>query len=287
MQCGSDSALVVERDAVRSRHSFEEFAQVHQKGSIPSLSLAGKTALVTGASSGLGRHFGKVLAAAGAKVVLGARRLDRLNAVAEDIRGAGGEAYGVVLDVTSSASVVAAFEDGETHLGPISVVVNNAGIPSQSYFLKMSEDEWRGVLDVNLDGVFRVGQEGAKRMARRGEGGTIINIASVMGFGVLKTLAPYAVSKAGVIQLTKAMALELARDGIRVNALAPGYVTTEMNDDFLTGEAGRKLLAKVPMTRAGELPELDGPLLLLASDAGSYMTGSVITVDGGTLLSMG
>lgn len=260
---------------------------MQQSGSLPSLSLAGKTALVTGASSGLGRHFGKVLASAGAKVVLGARRVDRLEALAGDIRNAGGEACAVALDVTSSGSVAAAFDEGEHRLGPVSVVVNNAGIPSTSYFLKMTEDEWRGVLDVNLDGVFRVGQEGAKRMAGRGAGGAIVNIASVLGFGVLKTLASYAVSKAGVIQLTKAMALELARDGIRVNAIAPGYVTTEMNDDFLTGEAGQRLLAKVPMTRAGDLSELDGPLLLLASDAGSYMTGSVITVDGGTLLSMG
>lgn len=260
---------------------------MQQTGSQPSFSLAGKTALVTGASSGLGKHFGKVLAGAGAKVVLGARRLERLEALAEEIRSGGGEAHAVALDVTSSDSVAAAFDAGEEHFGPISVLVNNAGIPSASYFLNMSEDEWRGVLDVNLDGVFRVGQEGAKRMVARGAGGAIVNIASVLGLGVLKTLAPYAVSKAGVIQLTKAMALELARDGIRVNSIAPGYVMTEMNDDFLSGEAGQKLLAKVPMTRAGALSELNGPLLLLASDAGSYMTGSVITVDGGTLLSMG
>lgn len=260
---------------------------MQQTDSQSPFSLAGKTVLVTGASSGLGRHFGKVLAAAGARVVLGARRLDRLEALAEDIRTDGCEAHAVTLDVTKSDSVSAAFDAGEAHFGPISVVVNNAGIPSANYFLKMSEDEWRGVLDVNLDGVFRVGQEGARRMAARGQGGSIVNIASVLGLGVLKTLAPYAVSKAGVIQLTKAMALELARDGIRVNAIAPGYVETEMNDDFLSGEAGQKLLAKVPMTRAGALSELDGPLLLLASDAGSYMTGSVITVDGGTLLSMG
>lgn len=250
-------------------------------------SLAGRTALVTGASSGLGKHFARVLAGAGAKVVVCARRVDRLEALAGEIAAAGGEAKPVAMDVTSGASIEAAFDEAEAALGPVSVLVNNAGIPSSSYFLKMPEEEWRSVLDVNLDGVFRVGQAAAKRMAARGAGGAIVNIASVLGLGVLKTLAPYAVSKAGVIQLTKAMALELARDGIRVNAIAPGYIVTEMNEDFLAGAAGQKLLAKVPMTRAGDLRELDGPLLLLASDAGSYMTGSVVTVDGGTLLSMG
>ncbi|MCB1511415.1 MAG: glucose 1-dehydrogenase [Hyphomicrobiaceae bacterium] len=253
----------------------------------PSFSLSGRTALVTGASSGLGRHFAHVLSRAGAGVIVGARRLDRLEDVVRDITSAGGKAHAVAMDVTDAASVTAAFDAGEAALGPIDILVNNAGIPSSSYFVRMQESEWRGVLDVNLDGVFRVGQEAAKRMTSRGHGGSIINIASILGLGVLKTLAPYAVSKAGVIQLTKVMALELARDRIRVNAIAPGYVETEINDAFLESDAGKRLVAKVPMTRAGRLKELDGPLLLLASDAGSYMTGSVVTVDGGTLLSMG
>jgi NAD(P)-dependent dehydrogenase (short-subunit alcohol dehydrogenase family) len=260
---------------------------VVQSDTASNFSLAGKTALVTGASSGLGKHFAKVLARAGAKVVVAARRVERLEALAAEIKADGGQAEPVGMDVTSIDSIAKAFDAGEKALGPVSVLVNNAGIPSSSYFLKMPEEEWRSVLDVNLDGVFRVGQEAAKRMAAGGEGGSIVNIASVLGLGVLKTLAPYAVSKAGVIQLTKAMALELAREGIRVNAIAPGYIVTEMNEDFLAGAAGQKLLAKVPMTRAGDLRELDGPLLLLASGAGSYMTGSVVTVDGGTLLSMG
>ena len=250
-------------------------------------SLAGRTALVTGASSGLGRHFAQTLAAAGAKVAVAARRADRLKTLADEIAAAGGTAHAVAIDVTDPGSVVRGFDAAEAELGPVSVLINNAGIPSSSYFLKMPETEWRSVLDVNLDGVFRVGQEAAKRMAKRGEGGSIINISSVLGFGVIKTLSPYAVSKAAVIQLTKAMALEFARDGIRVNAIAPGYIATEMNTEFLASDSGQKLLAKVPMVRAGELQELDGPLLLLASRAGSFMTGSVITVDGGTLLSMG
>jgi NAD(P)-dependent dehydrogenase (short-subunit alcohol dehydrogenase family) len=248
--------------------------------------LAGKTALVTGASSGLGAHFAKTLAAAGAKVVLAARRVDRLEQLASDIQSAGGKAHPVALDVTSSQAVATAFDNLEAAFGPATVVVNNAGIPSSSRFTEMPEEEWRSVLDVNLDGVFRVGQEAAKRMKTAGSGGSIINISSVLGMMVLNRLSAYAVSKAAVIQLTKAMALEVVRDGIRVNALAPGYIYTEMNDGFLGSDAGQKLLSKVPMARAGQPHELDGPLLLLSSDLGSYMTGSVIAVDGGSLLAL-
>ena len=251
------------------------------------LSIDGKSALVTGASSGLGRHFAGAMAKAGAKVVLAARRIDRLEEIAVELRNAGHDAHAVAMDVTDRASVTAAFEAAERAAGPLNVVVNNAGIAEPAYFTQMSDETWRGVLDVNLDGVFRVAQEAARRMQAAGQGGSIINIASVLGLGVIKTLSHYAASKAAVIQLSKAMALELARSGIRVNAIAPGYISTEMNADFLVSDDGKKLLAKVPMTRAGNLRELDGPLLLLASDAGSYITGSVITVDGGTLLSLG
>jgi NAD(P)-dependent dehydrogenase (short-subunit alcohol dehydrogenase family) len=166
-------------------------------------------------------------------------------------------------------------------------LVNNAGVPSGSFFIKASELEWRDVMAVNLDGVFRVGQEAARRMAERGAGGSIINIASILGFGVIKSLSAYAASKAAVVSLTRSMALELAREKIRVNAIAPGYFSTEFNDAFLAGEAGKRLLSRVPMGRAGELPELDGALLLLASNAGAFMTGSVVAVDGGHQLAMG
>jgi NAD(P)-dependent dehydrogenase (short-subunit alcohol dehydrogenase family) len=249
-------------------------------------SLKGRTALVTGASSGLGRHFAQVLSRAGASVVLAARRLDRLHTLAQEIEREGGKALAVALDVTDPDSVQRAFDAAEA-LGPVTILVNNAGVPSGSFFTKTSEEEWRSVLDVNLDGVFRVGQETARRMAAKGAGGSIINIASILGFGVSKTLSAYAASKAAVVSLTKSMALELARDRIRVNALAPGYFSTEINDAFLASETGKRLLSGVPMKRAGELKELDGPLLLLASDAGSFMTGSVITIDGGHLLGAG
>jgi len=252
-----------------------------------SISLHGKTALVTGASSGLGQHFARVLANAGAKVVLAARRLDRLQQVEAEIRAEGGQAFAVALDVTDRASITKAFDAAEAALGPVTILVNNAGVPAGSYFLKMSESDWRSVLDVNLDGVFRVGQEAAQRMSERRSGGSIVNIASITAFGVLKAIAAYSASKAAVVSLTKSMALELARDRIRVNALAPGYFSTELNNAFLTSDAGRRLLSRVPMERAGRVEELDGPLLLLASDAGAFMTGSVITIDGGHMLAMG
>ena len=251
---------------------------------LAAFSLAGKTAQVTGATSGLGHHLEGVMAGAGARVAVAARRTDKLDELVRDIQAKGGEAIAVPLDVTEPASVHAAFNAAEAALGPVTILGNNAGVPSNGFFTKLTEDDWRSVMNVNLDGVFRVGQEAARRMAKGGQGGSIINVASVLGLGVLKAVAPYAASKAAVIQLTKAMALELARDKIRVNALAPGYVVTELNDDFLTSDAGRKLLAKVPAGRAADVSELDGPLLLLASDAGSYMTGSTLLVDGGTLL---
>ena len=249
-------------------------------------SLEGRVALVTGASSGLGAHFARTLAAAGAKVAVAARRAERLEALSGEITRAGGTAVPVSLDVTDPASVRDAFVEIDRRLGAPAVVVNNAGVAAPAYVTSMTEEEWRGVLSVNLDGVFRVAQESARRMRSAGRGGSIINIASILGLGVIRTLAHYSASKAGVIQLTKAMALELARDNIRVNAIAPGYIETEMNSDFFHGEAGRRLLSRVPAQRLGRLQELDGPLLLLASEAGSFMTGSVVTVDGGFLLAM-
>jgi NAD(P)-dependent dehydrogenase (short-subunit alcohol dehydrogenase family) len=249
-------------------------------------SILGRNALVTGASSGLGRHFASVLTSAGAKVAIAARRVDRLHALEAEIRKNGGRALPVALDVTDRQSVDQAFDAAEAALGPITILINNAGVPSESFFLQTSEEEWRAVADVNLDGVFRVGQEAARRMTAHDAGGSIINIASILSFGAMKSLSAYAATKAAVVSLTKSMALELARHGIRVNALAPGYFATEINDGFLASDAGKRVLGRVPMRRAGRLEELDAPLLLLASDAGSFITGSVITVDGGHLLAI-
>ncbi|MGI9521735.1 MAG: SDR family NAD(P)-dependent oxidoreductase [Hyphomicrobiaceae bacterium] len=250
-----------------------------------SFCISGKAALVTGASSGLGRHFAKVLARSGAKVVLAARRIDRLEELARDLNGDGYTAVAVAMDVTDRTSVNAAFDCANAAVGDVRIVVNNAGIAEPVYFTEMSEQSWRNVLDVNLDGVFRVAQEAARRM--QPGGGSIINIASVLGLGVVKSLAHYCASKGAVLQLTRAMALEMAGHNVRVNAIAPGYISTEMNEEFLASEQGKKIIAKVPMARAGHFEDLDGPLLLLASDAGAYMTGTVVSVDGGTLLSLG
>lgn len=249
--------------------------------------LDGRVALVTGASSGLGAHFAKTLASAGASVVLAARRFDKIAALAQSIQASGGTAHAVELDVTDLASVECAVAAAELALGPLQILINNAGVADPAGFLETSDAQWRHHLDVNLDGVMRVGRLVAKRMVANGQGGSIINTASIVGFMVARGISAYAVSKAGVVQLTKAMALELAPHKIRVNALAPGYVPTEINADFLASVAGKKMLSRFPMQRAGRLDELDGPLLLLASDAGSYMTGSIIVVDGGTLLSPG
>jgi NAD(P)-dependent dehydrogenase (short-subunit alcohol dehydrogenase family) len=252
-----------------------------------SFSLRGKTALVTGASSGLGRHFARVLAGAGAAVALAARRLERLEALQQEIAAVGGTAVAVAMDVRDAASVQGGFAAAEAGLGAIDILINNAGVPSGAFFLDMSEKEWRDVMSVNLDGVFRVGQEGARRMVAAGAGGTIIITASMLSFAVSKSLSAYAASKAAVASLTRSMALELARDNIRVNALAPGYLDTELNGAFLASPAGRRMLERVPLRRAGNLADLDGPLLLLASDAGAYMTGSIVVVDGGHLLATG
>ena len=251
---------------------------------VPSFSLAGETALVTGASSGLGRHFALVLARAGARVAVAARRTDRLADLVREIEAAGGKAVAVGMDVTEAASVEAGFDAAEAALGPVGILVNNAGVTDPAFIVRMTETQWRSVLDVNLDGVFRVGQAAARRMTAAGNGGSIINIASIVGMGAIKTLGAYAASKAAVLALTRTMALELARDRIRVNAIAPGYISTELNDSFWETEAGKRMIAHVPMRRLGRLEELDGPLLLLASRAGAFMTGSTVVVDGGHLL---
>jgi NAD(P)-dependent dehydrogenase (short-subunit alcohol dehydrogenase family) len=247
--------------------------------------LTGKHVLVTGASSGLGRHFAGMLAAAGAKTSLAARRESALAETVEQIRGGGGEGHSVVMDVTDPASIERALDAAEERFGPVQVLINNAGVTVTRAALELEEKDWDQVVDTNLKGVWLTAQSTAKRMVRHGVGGSIVNVASILGLRVAGGVAPYAVSKAGVIQLTKSLALEWARYKIRVNAIAPGYVQTELNADFFESEAGQALIRRVPQRRLGEARELDGALLLLASDASTYMTGSVIAVDGGHLVS--
>jgi NAD(P)-dependent dehydrogenase (short-subunit alcohol dehydrogenase family) len=247
--------------------------------------LEGKVALVTGASSGLGNHFARTLAASGATVIVAARRTGKLAALVEAIAAAGGKAIAVPMDVNDPASIEAGFAAAVRAAGAPDIVVNNAGTAVTKPSIDLTEADWRGVLDTNLDGVWRVAQAGAKAMIAAGKGGSIVNIASILGVRVAGALLPYATSKAAVVQLTKALALEWARYRIRVNAIAPGYVETDMNREALNSEQGAALVKRVPQRRIGRPEELDGALLLLASEAGSYMTGSVVVVDGGHLVS--
>lgn len=246
--------------------------------------LAGRVVLVTGASRGLGAHFARVLAAHGARVAATARSLDGLEAVVAEIRGTGGDALAVRMDVCDPGSIAAALVAIEADLGPVDVLVNNAGVTVQRALLEQSGEDWDFVVDTNLKGAFLVSTAVARRMRERGPGGAIVNVASILGIRQAGQVAPYAASKAGLIQLTRVMALELARHGIRVNALAPGYFATDINRDFWETEAGRALVRRIPQRRLGRLDELDGPLLLLVSEASSFMTGEVIAVDGGHLV---
>ena len=247
--------------------------------------LSGKSALVTGASGGLGRHFAEVLAAAGAKVAVAARRAEMVANVCDAIRRNGGTAVPVQLDVTKRASVDAAVAQSAAALGRIDILVNNAGITLTKRFLDLAEEEWHRIIETNLNGTFSVAQAAARWMREQGSGGAIVNIASILGLRIAGQVAPYASSKAAVVQLTKALTLELARYGIRVNALCPGYMETDLNRDFFASEAGQALIRRIPQRRLGRPEDLDGALLLLCSDAGSYITGSTIVVDGGHLVS--
>lgn len=248
------------------------------------LTLDGQTVLVTGANGGLGSHFAQTLAKAGAKVAIGARRVDSLKEVEERIRSMGAQVHALALDVSKRDSVAQAFEQAAYALGPVTVVVNNAGIAITKPILEHTEDDWNEVIGVNLTGAWRVAQEAARHMVKHERGGSIVNVASILGLRVSAQVPSYAASKAALIQLTKAMALELARYKIRVNALAPGYVETSINREFFASDAGQALIKRIPQRRIGNPDELDAALLLFASSAGSYATGAVLAIDGGQLV---
>jgi NAD(P)-dependent dehydrogenase (short-subunit alcohol dehydrogenase family) len=243
--------------------------------------LEGKTALITGASSGLGKHFAKTLSAAGASVILSARRIDNLEALKNEI---GDKAFCIPLDVTSVESVEHLVKEIRNTTGSVDILVNNAGISDPRRFKDLTEESWNYVLETNLNGAFRMAKAVTDIFLEDKKRGSIINIASILGLRVGLNLTSYAAAKAGLVQLTKSMALELARSNIRVNAIAPGYILTEINNDFFDTEEGQGYIKSIPMRRLGLESELDGILLLLASDASSFMTGSIIPVDGGHLV---
>lgn len=247
--------------------------------------LQGKVALVTGASSGLGWHFAHVLAAAGCVVIGAARRKHKLNELLDSITELGGKAIALPLDIKAQHNIDAALTPCFEQVGVPDILVNNAGIAAASRFLDAADTDTQSVWDTNQSGVWRLSQCVCKRMIEDKKPGSVINIASILGLDVMQGVASYAVSKAAVVQLTKVMALELARYGIRVNAVAPGYVDTDMNHEFLNSSAGEKLIKRVPLRRPGDLDDLSGLLLLLASARSAYMTGAIIPVDGGHLVS--
>lgn len=243
--------------------------------------LTGQRVLVTGASSGLGLHFAKTLAAAGARVAVAARRVDRLRDLVSDLCFEGHDARAYTLDVTSRQSVIQCLDAIESDFGGLDVVVNNAGVSDTKRVLEYDDQDWQAIVDTNLKGAWVVAQESARRMVDSGRGGSLINVTSILSSRVGGGVGPYCAAKAGLSHLTRSMALELARHNIRVNSIAPGYIATEINDAFLSSEAGERLRARVPSRRFCASSDLDGALLLLASKAGRGMTGSEIVVDGG------
>ena len=242
--------------------------------------LAGRTALVTGASSGIGAHLAAVTARHGARVAMVARREDRLQALAETLRDEGADVLALAMDVTDPDSVRSVFDQVESTWGVVDLVSNNAGVADARLALDIDEAGWSRVMATNLDGVWRVAMEAARRLVSAGSPGSIVNTASILGLRPAISQSSYATSKAAVVQLTKNLALEWSRKGIRVNALCPGYFITDMNRAFLTSERGQAYLATTPAQRPGELRELDAPFLLLASEAGRFVNGVALPVDG-------
>jgi NAD(P)-dependent dehydrogenase (short-subunit alcohol dehydrogenase family) len=247
--------------------------------------LRGQRLLITGASSGLGAHFAKLAARNGASVAVAARRKDRLEALVEVLRELGApKAVAIALDVSDGESIHACVADAVNALGGLDVLINNAGTVRQGLAIDQTAEEFDDVMSVNLRGVWLMAIATARHWRESKTPGNIVNIASILGERVSSGTASYAVSKAGVVQMTRALALELARHNIRVNALEPGYFETEINQGFFDTEPGKAMIKAIPMRRIGRLEDLDGPLLLLASDASRFMTGAAIPVDGGHLL---
>jgi NAD(P)-dependent dehydrogenase (short-subunit alcohol dehydrogenase family) len=248
--------------------------------------LDGRTVLVTGASSGLGRNFALTLARAGANVAVAARRLENLEALAGEIEGMGRKAAAIRLDVTDTGSIELAVEQTAAALGSLDILINNSGVAPAAAAIDLEEAEWDRCLDTNLKGAWLMAQASARKMIAGGKGGVIVNIASILSVRVQKGTAPYAISKAGLLQMTKALALEWARYGIRVNALAPGYIETDISRDFLKSDAGQRMVKSIPQRRFGTAEDLDGALLFLTGDASRYVTGVFLPVDGGHTLAL-
>ncbi|MGB6104242.1 MAG: SDR family oxidoreductase [Pusillimonas sp.] len=247
--------------------------------------LDGKVALVTGAAGGLGEHFSRMLGAAGARVVLAGRRLQPLRDLAAQLKEENIAAHPVSMDVTDTDSVKAGFEQAQSACGLINVVVSNAGAATEKPALALTHDDWTRVVDINLKGSWAVCTEAARRLVDAGQPGSLINVTSILGHRVAGSVLPYTTSKAGLEQMTRALALEWARYGIRVNALAPGYIATPLNLEFFASDLGKALIRRIPQRRLGTPADLEGALLLLASDASAYMTGSSVVLDGGHLQS--
>jgi 3-oxoacyl-[acyl-carrier protein] reductase len=246
-----------------------------------------KVVLITGAGRGIGAATAKLAARRGWAVCVNyLKNRDAAEAVVRDIGKAGGRAVAIAADVLDRAAMMRAFDEAERVFGTVTILVNNAGVAHANRAVDLPAEEWRRVVGTNLDAVFFWAQEAARRMLAAKQGGAIVNIASVLGFGVAKGTAAYAVAKAGIVQLTKALGLELAFRGIRVNAIAPGWIVTDLNREYLLSEHGTALKREIPVGRFGEERDLDGALLLLASDAGRYIAGTTIVVDGGQMVGL-